>query len=224
MNGLLQIYPIVLVPILSEWINDEDLCCVDTAVCNQELRNSFLSVVAKCNLINLNILHSKEGNRNDWCRLRHIKRKKFLCNYSNVDEIIDMTGTGHLLYLRIEDHEVMASKLLQSITADVHLRCPTIATMKLIGHKITQITLRSADENKLDQIALLCPNLKGVELLSSFCILPLVDNCHLESILNCHLESLVNRENLPGNYSCDFREHQHLIRKQCVWEKKSIIT
>lgn len=51
-SGLLQLYPIILIPILSEWISDEDLCCLDTAVCNKRERKVFLANVKKCNLVN----------------------------------------------------------------------------------------------------------------------------------------------------------------------------
>ena len=49
-TSLLCLYPSILCTIFVEWIQDFELCCLDTAVCNSGLRGRFLDMLMKCNL------------------------------------------------------------------------------------------------------------------------------------------------------------------------------
>ena len=77
---LLSLNQFILVPIWSDWMYDIDLCCLDTAVCNQSLRDKFLIELSKCNA------HAKNSTENvhtalDWYLLRHVGKKELYFNY-----------------------------------------------------------------------------------------------------------------------------------------------
>lgn len=48
--SLLLLYPIIIVPVLTDWIDFIDLGYCDTAICSKRLRNSFLDTLLKCNV------------------------------------------------------------------------------------------------------------------------------------------------------------------------------
>lgn len=48
MSSLVLLYPTIVVPILSEWVQIDDLYCLDSAVCNHDSRDGFLRTLEKC--------------------------------------------------------------------------------------------------------------------------------------------------------------------------------
>ena len=50
MTLILTLYQSILIPIFEDWISDEDLCCLDVAACNRNLRVNFLKVITMCNI------------------------------------------------------------------------------------------------------------------------------------------------------------------------------
>ena len=89
MTSLLTLYQSILIPIIEDWITDEDLCCLDVSVGDRSQRNYFLSVLAKCNLTTID----NGGDRyrfSDWMKwmvLRGIHTKGICVSLRNLNSI-----------------------------------------------------------------------------------------------------------------------------------------
>lgn len=75
-TSVLLLYHSVLIPILSEWISAEDLCCLDTAVVNSALRPKFLVIMAKCFIINCEFSMNNGDEFYEWILSRGLSLKK----------------------------------------------------------------------------------------------------------------------------------------------------
>lgn len=72
---LLALFESILVPILSEWVSDEDLCYLDTAYCNSSFRNMFLKLLSKCKISSIIELRKERSERVEWIVLRGLTLK-----------------------------------------------------------------------------------------------------------------------------------------------------
>ncbi len=92
----------MLVPILSEWINDEDLCYLDTAVCCHKLRNSLVRMMEHCSIITTDMARCDSDfmSFKCWLLLRGLGLKKYRIDWKvSPDEAKLLFKSKRLMYL-----------------------------------------------------------------------------------------------------------------------------
>lgn len=106
---LLSLYHSILVGVLSDWIEDEDLCALDTAVLNHSRRNELLMILSKCYVVNTNLYATYYDERFEWMLLRNVKLKQ----------------------VRLTDRKALSSTLLQLLRNSCHLHYVETSTFEL---------------------------------------------------------------------------------------------
>ncbi len=72
MNHIVRLHPFVLVSILTEWIEIDELAMLDTALCNECLRRSFLSLLMDSHFVHSTNTRQCSINYFEWLGVRGI--------------------------------------------------------------------------------------------------------------------------------------------------------
>lgn len=211
MSGFLSLYLNVLVPILTEWIYDEDLCCLDTAMCSHGLRSLLLKVLERCSIHNADVKRREQQFYDFvWWLLA---RKMGLARFNN-DWDITAWEISQVASAKCQlSTDSCWGRLLLEVTGPTDLLSHPIASDCLddsealvsIGTKIIELTLGEDCKHEL-QIAVACPNLQQLQLNESGNVLPFIEHClQLEVILKCYVGILFNKRVSQKANTCDLR-------------------
>lgn len=138
---LMLLYISVLVPILSEWINDEDLCFLYSAMCSQGLRNHFLRVLKQCSIVNTDIERcgSLFNSFKSWLLLRSIGLKTYSTEWKvDLEELKVLFKNKHIVHLQVHnvnqlDFLNVLSMSVESVTVkDKHWTTESVATIPIV--------------------------------------------------------------------------------------------
>lgn len=206
---LLSLYFSVLIPILSEWIEDEDLCYLDMAVCSQKCRDNFLKALQYCTILNTDIsCYSK--NFRSWMRQRGLGLKRLSSEWDiHWEEIESLFKSKQLSYIECQD------------AATLH------AFLTSTGTTAENLKINSCDDYEVEEsIARLCPNLQSIHLCSGLRTLPFIDLCdHLHTIYDsgCNLD-LDRSESYHQRFLCDLKLTNNVDESTvCLREGKHFI-
>lgn len=213
---LLSLYISVLIPLLSDWINDEDLCCLDTAVCCKELRNYFLRVLTQCNISNHDWRYDPEDDKlafYHWAVIRGLALKSFFISEEDTsDDRNFLRRFKHMPFLESDCGKALfqfVSKNKVSLDrVSVDDLNWTSMQFLAIGHHITEIRIPSNDQQG-DVYAKACPNAQIAHLdfkTDLTTIQSIIDGCsQLDSIYGCScLKRLLKIQNC-GTFTCDLK-------------------
>lgn len=190
MNSLLDLYQTVLVPILSEWVNDRAVCSLDTAVCNRALRPHFLQVLCRCTIIHLSVSSDYE-KRCGWMIARSLKLSNFIFGKSDdlepLANLRRLFGQSHRISSvsvsccsqfsqLIENRELQVPSLTFLSVGDTNMLQPILKSLKnLIILDVFVFQLVSIKFCSI--IASCCPHLKEISARYLQSVIPLLDNC-----------------------------------------------
>lgn len=209
MHMLSVLYVSVLVPILSEWISDEDLCYLDTAVCSRSVRTNFLKLMEKCIIINTDldrwgtVFHDFKS----WMLLRGLGLKKYNVDRAvSTDELQLLFRNNHLLQLKCYSN---CSTLVNLLTTTPIIVDSIIVIsgfyqnpLQTIRHHITDL-----QDNSSSSTVLVCPNLRSIRSADGGVIGTAILNCpHLENIYRISLEKVLKFARNWGY--CDLKRTQ----------------
>lgn len=79
--NILRLYESILVPIFSDWINEWELCHVDSAVTERKLRINFLNVLSRCTVANEVLRNECYHSKFEWIALRQLGVRRIDFNF-----------------------------------------------------------------------------------------------------------------------------------------------
>lgn len=206
--ALLTLYVPILAPILSEWISDEDLCYLDTAVCSHQLRSYLLRVMKQCNIINTDT--DNFDKIKTWVTKRRLGVRK-----CDVEELkagaLSIFKNKHLQFLSSGDGKKLIKFLTKTkVTADaveLMIYFTPLREIQIVGHRLTHIVFdkfSKSDTQYPITVAKACPNLRSLIPRDHMDIWPFLEHCpHLEEILECNLKWILTTDRNLWTYFCD---------------------
>lgn len=209
-HHLLSLFVSILVPILSEWINDEDLCYLDTAVCSKKTRNNFLRVLEQCSIENTDMNRISDGFKviKDWMLLRRVGLKKYSIDWKvPADELKLLFKSKRLIHVISKScGELYRFLNVIAITADRIVVTDPICTvdeLKTLENQLTDIKV--VFYSTIASIAKVCSNLRSIHL-QSIAPVHFIDHCPLlDTIVGCEIKAILDRTDYCKRYSCDLK-------------------
>lgn len=173
--NLLSLYQSLLVPVLSEWINDKDLCYLDTSVCNHDLTRHYPSELY------------------EWIALRDIRLKVINlsqpgCELSlcRDDNLLFLQAAGNLEFVALLKTRCLYVETLK-LTVDISDDTLELILKSLRGIRTLDVSNYSKLTNAINTIIVdHCPTLRCIHCFVGQDIQPLLEGCEqLELIHNC---------------------------------------
>lgn len=211
-NHLLLLFASVLAPILSEWISDEDLCCLDTSVCSENLRPCFLRILERCNIVNTPLTGRDKifDIFKSWLLLRGLGLKKYCVDNRNA-HCEQLFKNKHVYKVLCSSYNELSCFLSMSVTFD-HLvvNCSSwwnTEDLALVGVHITEIINCKYGSFRLSTPQS-CPNLLSID--GCWCYetaMATIDHCQfLDTIYSMNIRTLIEKKKVYDNSNmCDFK-------------------
>lgn len=195
--NILSLYHSIVRPIFDEWIGDDDLCCMDSAVCNQELRNNFLCTLTQCNIGYDNIT----GQYLQWVILRGISLGKVCLNDSWLSLFPQLQRcvprNKRLRYLKAPATPNLRRLLEMIWSVEILVLCgPTscvnvemILSCMIPSDHLDVSRCTGLKKGLMSLITTLCPNLKRVTVPARFDVSEVLDKCKNLADISCGVKS-----------------------------------
>lgn len=215
-ESLLSINQAVLVSFLTDWINDEDLCYLDSAVCSTQLRRTFLVALRKCTIVHVNLERINRLEKYEWITQRGMRLKSVcLTTFELKPGKYLLCITQHLKYLE--------APAIMDLVHFIKLRSLKVEVLKLTGKTLNRVVaailraLNGVIELDLSDcigltypvnasISALSPNLRKFTCAGNLNVAPLLEQCkYLETVYNCGVFKYDEREKLHKIASLDLK-------------------
>lgn len=193
----IKLYQYILVPILSDWISAFDLCCVDTALCNRELRTKFLGIIAQCYVVNTEAKEDELVGCLDWVQLRGIRLLYYHLIESPVTSRLysSMVTIKRLSTIVVDGNQTFAEFVCHSniicnslIFLSIKEDCVFGSILQSVKGVITLDLSKCSNYISLKASSLIadhCPNLRHLIVPFRVNCSAILQKCDLDSIQGC---------------------------------------
>lgn len=224
---LLSHYPFILVTILCEWIDAFDLCYLDTAVCNYELRNYLKNAMNKCRLVHINFYKLNAESMYKWIELRGMGLRAF--NFGTQAVKVDyqlsclsrLKKVAHLIVDETLSSQLHPYRDLEVASLRLSLPYGKVRHFLLkFGFALRKLWLHNNITSKahFSVIADCCPSLRSLSVAEDAKVLPVMVKCDIHDLTGSNIAYLCGHKK---RFRKSFTEVHPLISIRCSTLKDS---